>query len=73
MKLNDKLNTHLHRIHLIADATIGVLALVSLLIPETFRFFVSLDILFHILIFTLAFSVILFEKLLHHHKGTISE
>lgn len=65
----------LHRLHLIADAIIGGLALISLFLPDTWMVFLKLDVVFHITIFVLAFSVIFSEKIFHRgkHQGIISD
>lgn len=60
----------LHRIHLIADLLIGLLALFSLFHECTW--FLGLDMAFHIVIAVLALGMIAMEKIFHRHKGTIS-
>ncbi len=69
MELNKKFSDGtLHRIHLWADFSIGVIALVGLLFAEVLETWYTIDLVFHITIFIMATGGIVTEKLLHRHK-----
>lgn len=57
-----------HRVHLWVDFSIGVMALIGLLIRDVLEAWYTLDLVFHVAIFTLAGGVILVERLLHGKK-----
>jgi hypothetical protein len=73
MEIKQFLNKNLHRIHLYIDAMIGIVALITIFIPETLSTFIKVDVVFHIFVFALAFINITLEKVLHKHKGIIVE
>ncbi len=58
----------LHRIHLWADVSIGTMALIGLLFSDVLEAWYTIDLSFHIIIFTLATVGILAEKILHKGK-----
>lgn len=62
MRFNHK---KFHTIHLWVDFSIGVMALVGLVIRDVLEAWYALDLTFHVAIFTLALGVILVERLLH--------
>lgn len=68
MKFNHK---KFHVVHLWVDFSIGVMALIGLLIRDVLESWYALDLTFHVAIFTLALGVILVERLLHgrDHKS----
>jgi hypothetical protein len=57
-----------HRVHLWVDFSIGVMAVIGLLIRDVLEAWYALDLTFHVIIFILATGVILFERLLHGKK-----
>jgi hypothetical protein len=68
MKFNHK---KFHTIHLWVDFSIGVMALIGLVIRDVLEAWYALDLTFHVVIFALALGVILVERLLHggRHKS----
>jgi hypothetical protein len=65
-----KFSDKLHRVHLWSDFSIGVIALVGLLIRDVLEAWYQIDLVFHIIIFTLAAGMILAERVLHGSKHT---
>lgn len=54
--------------HLWADVTIGLVAIVGIFWKDMFAFFIQADLAFHLLIATLAFGGIFAERILHRNK-----
>lgn len=58
----------LHRAHLWSDFSIGVIALIGLFIRDVLEAWYTIDLAFHVIIFTLAAGMILVERILHGRK-----
>jgi hypothetical protein len=58
----------LHQLHLYADLTISALAIVGLFFAEILETWFQFDMIFHIVIFVIAISGIVAERVLHRHK-----
>lgn len=65
---SEALGKGLHRVHLLADLSISVMAIVGLLFHEVLEVFFEVDLVFHILIFVLAIGGIVAEKFIFKHK-----
>lgn len=68
-------NGKLHRVHLYADLSISVMAIIGLFFAEILETWFQVDLIFHIAIFVLATGGIIAERILHRHKhsGVIGE
>jgi general stress protein CsbA len=68
-------NGTLHRVHLYADLSISVMAIIGLFFAEVLETWFQVDLIFHIAIFVLAAGGIVAERILHRHKhsGVIGE
>jgi general stress protein CsbA len=68
-------NGTLHRVHLYADLSISVMAIIGLFFAEILETWFQVDLIFHIAIFVLATGGIIAERILHRHKhsGVIGE
>lgn len=63
-------NGTLHRVHLYADLSISVMAIIGLFFAEVLETWFQVDLIFHIAIFVLATGGIAAERILHRHKHT---
>jgi len=68
-------NGTLHRVHLYADLSISIMAIIGLFFSEVLATWFQVDLIFHIAIFVLATGGIVSERILHRHKhsGVIGE